>query len=677
MKSVRLTVKLVGGFVSVALITLVLGFVGWYSITGLTEHLDTVGNHCLPSVQHLLTLRGATETVHAAQGVLLNPDQDLEARRLQYVAVSQVREHYAKSWKAYEAIPRSPEEEALWRHFGASWGSLKAENDKFFELSKEAEKTGILNVSKLLKDLEKFSGDHYRLMMQLLSGIQLKTSFQNGQDPTQCELGKWLAGFQTENTAIKSILQDLAPAHTLFHQTVGRIEALIASGDFMDASSVYARELVPASESIVRHFDVLRREVRKVDVLYREMNERYMTATERTQKDILPLLDRLIQESDEEAENARSSGSKEGARAKLIALIGMAAGTLMALVLGIILSVTITGPIRRIIIGLSEASEQVSTVSSQMSSASQQLAEGASEQAAAIEETSSSLEEMSAMTAQNAQNGGQANLFMSEMSHVVGDAKASMTELTASMEAIARASEETQKIVKTIDEVAFQTNLLALNAAVEAARAGEAGAGFAVVADEVRNLAMRAAEAAKDTASLVEGTIVKVKEGSQVVVKASEAFQRVEESSAKVGDLVSEISAASGEQALGITQLARSVTEVDQVIQQNAANAEQSASASEELSAQAEQMNELVAELVALIEGGRERTGRMIGAETRKWNPSTVETSVVLSQPRALPDLTGDKRSGGAVSVNGRKEREIAPKQIVFGSTVYLPKKAA
>jgi methyl-accepting chemotaxis protein len=171
------------------------------------------------------------------------------------------------------------------------------------------------------------------------------------------------------------------------------------------------------------------------------------------------------------------------------------------------------------------------------------------------------------------------------------------------MEEISKAGDETSKIIKTIDEIAFQTNLLALNAAVEAARAGEAGAGFAVVADEVRNLAMRAADAAKNTAELIEGTLKRVKDGSALVNTTNGAFAEVADRTAKVGELVSEIAAASNEQAQGIDQVNTAVAEMDKVVQQNAASAEESASASEEMSAQAEQMKGMVGELVALVGG--------------------------------------------------------------------------
>ncbi len=270
-------------------------------------------------------------------------------------------------------------------------------------------------------------------------------------------------------------------------------------------------------------------------------------------------------------------------------------------VLAVYLGTSFSKPIAQAISGLSEIAQQVSSASTQVSSASQSVAQGASEQASSLEETTVSMEQMASMTRTNAENAKQADSLMMETARVVEQANVSMGGLTKSMKEVSAASEETAKIVKTIDEIAFQTNLLALNAAVEAARAGEAGAGFAVVADEVRNLAMRAAEAAKNTANLIEDTVGKVKEGSDMVGKTGVAFGQVSTSTTKVKELVGEIAAASGEQANGVEQVNKAVNEMNNVTQQVAANAEESASASEELSAQAEQMKGIVQELTAIV----------------------------------------------------------------------------
>lgn len=255
-----------------------------------------------------------------------------------------------------------------------------------------------------------------------------------------------------------------------------------------------------------------------------------------------------------------------------IVIIG-AAGLLFAY----FMARSISRPITNVVSGLNEGVDQVASASYQVSSASQSLAAGCSEQACGLEETSSSMEEMSSMTKQNADNAAQADNLMKKAQQVVSTANESMSLLTQSMVDISKASDETSKIIKTIDEIAFQTNLLALNAAVEAAMAGEAGAGFAVVADEVRNLAMRASDAAKNTANLIEGTVKKVREGSALVTRTNEAFSEVAGNVSMVGGLVAEIATASTEQAHGIDQVGKAVADMDKIVQQNAAIAEESA----------------------------------------------------------------------------------------------------
>ncbi|MFH1985320.1 MAG: methyl-accepting chemotaxis protein [Pseudomonadota bacterium] len=321
-------------------------------------------------------------------------------------------------------------------------------------------------------------------------------------------------------------------------------------------------------------------------------------------------LDKLTELNQKLAEAAEHEATDAYRLVRVIIFASVGFGALVGVLMVIIIGLGVTRPLKAVADGLSAASDQVATGSHQVSAASQSLAQGSSEQAASIEETSSSLEEMAAMTRQNADHARSADQLMNEALRVVEKANASMGNLTKAMSEISAASEETQKIVKTIDEIAFQTNLLALNAAVEAARAGEAGAGFAVVADEVRNLAMRAAEAAKNTAGLIESTVGRIREGSELAGDANKAFVEVRQSAEKVGGLVAEIAAASQEQAQGIDQINLAVTEMDKVVQSNAASAEESASASEEMSAQAGEMRHYVNQLEKLVGAAASRTKR-------------------------------------------------------------------
>jgi len=268
----------------------------------------------------------------------------------------------------------------------------------------------------------------------------------------------------------------------------------------------------------------------------------------------------------------------------------------------IIIRRSIALPLKRVTVAVNEGATNITEASQQVARSGQALSDGASNQASAIEETSASLTEMSAMIKQNALNAGETDKLMKKNTgEVLRQANEAMGRLVKSIEDISGASEATRRIIKTIDEIAFQTNLLALNAAVEAARAGEAGAGFAVVADEVRALAMRSAEAAKETTRLIDNTIQTVNQGKEYAAATQSAFGQNVELSNKATTLISEIASASNEQSSGIEQMNGAMSAIDQVVQEIAASAEETASASEELNAQSASMKGIVEELVAML----------------------------------------------------------------------------
>ncbi len=316
-------------------------------------------------------------------------------------------------------------------------------------------------------------------------------------------------------------------------------------------------------------------------------------------------------------------------------------------------------PIMGAVEGLMESAGNINAAAGQISAASQQLAEGASEQAAAIEETSASLEEIASTTRKNAENAGYADKLMKNTHEIVGRANVSMQSLTSSMQEISAASEQTQKIVKTIDEIAFQTNLLALNAAVEAARAGEAGAGFAVVADEVRNLAMRAAESARNTGELIESTVRKIQVGVGLVQQTNQEFNEVTSMVTKSGELVGEIAAASIEQAQGIDHLNQAVQEMDKVVQQNAASAEETASITRDMNAQSEMVEKLVVGLSGLVGSGSQATI----PSKRPQMPGRAQAKAARPAQQLLKSSNGG--NGSRANVMKGQPKQVQPQQVI------------
>jgi methyl-accepting chemotaxis protein len=262
---------------------------------------------------------------------------------------------------------------------------------------------------------------------------------------------------------------------------------------------------------------------------------------------------------------------------------------------------TVVRPMRKAISANQEIAEFLSSAADQFSSASESIAHGANEQAAGLRETSSSLDEMTSMTKNNADNASHANQLASEARQVAQTGVAAIQTMSQAMKDIQTSADTTARIIKVIDEIAFQTNLLALNAAVEAARAGEAGKGFAVVAEEVRNLAMRSAEAAKETAGMIQASVQQAQKGVEISNNVNKTLSEIADRVSKTADIVNEITTASQEQAQTIEQINAAITQMDAVTQQNAANSEETASSARELNYQSLQLKKTVDDLIQMV----------------------------------------------------------------------------
>jgi methyl-accepting chemotaxis protein len=314
---------------------------------------------------------------------------------------------------------------------------------------------------------------------------------------------------------------------------------------------------------------------------------------------------------------------------------------------------TMTRRLRETAAELHQGAEQVTTSSARVKLSAQSLSQGATEQAASLEETSASMEEMASMTRKNAENAEQAATLASDVARQVQTSNSALTEMVLSMGAIKESSDKVAKIIKTIDEIAFQTNILALNAAVEAARAGEAGMGFAVVADEVRNLAQRSAQAAKDTAVLIEESIARSGEGAVRVEQVAAAIEAITTSVQQVKGIVQEVREASQQQTQGIDQVSQAIAQMEKVTQTTAATAEQSAVASEDLNTQAAASMTVVRRLGALLGGGTVLTPTAAARQMAHQDPARV---VSMKQQTKTPARAAAKR----ISIPLTSEEQLA-----------------
>lgn len=631
--------KLIAGFSVVAVVTLALGAFGYFQSAKSERAIREIGQERLPSLDSLLLVSSSAESINASLRILAIAGLAQDVRNEQYALLKSGMEKATQGIKAYEGLPKTQEEARFWSEFTAAWLLWQKEIEKAVVLGHLFDKSGIPDPVNLKLTLERFKGDINALVLHVKEFLQESKELKVKENASECPLGKWSASYKTDNDQFMKHLQSLAGPHKKLHGTVAAITKLVTEQAFLDANMLFENDLLPAAEASIVILNLMTSAAEDSLKLILQLQESIIGPVKNRQAQAFSPMERLLAVNRAAAAKATAVFQRQAGTAEFVSAAVAVGGALLALALGFLVTRSVTRPIKRVIDGLGQGAEEVQSAAGQVAAAGQNLAEGTSEQASALEQTSSSLEEMSSMTRRNAESAIEANKIMAGANEVVGKADQSMDMLTKSMREISRAGEETSKIIKTIDEIAFQTNLLALNAAVEAARAGEAGAGFAVVADEVRNLAMRAAEAARTTSGLIEGTVAKVKEGAGHVEGTNKAFKQVAKAAAKVADLVAQISEGSSEQAQGIEQINKAVSELDKVTQQNAAGAEQAASAAQQMSSQAVELESLVQELA-----------QMVGAVRAKETGGTKGLHEPINQRAApVPKALAPARVGKAV----------------------------
>ena len=468
-------------------------------------------------------------------------------------------------------------------------------------------------------------------------------------DLAACSLDKWMASPQAlesyENGSLqyKQAFDEMTENHQRLHKTAAEIQVaytqtspkmhgVSATGKQSNladaqhhASYIFENETMPLLNATLDNLERMKEEkVKSANGMAKAKTvfANHISPSNLRIQQLLNEANELVSSSVMNQDVMLGAAKRTKAQVGIIGIIGILAGISLAFYI----AMGIIRVLSSLTNSLAMGAEQTAAAAGQVSNASLSLAEGASEQAAAVEESSASLHGILLIVKQNAASAAEANILATGTENAATAGSAAMERMLDAIEKIKISADETARIIKTIDEIAFQTNLLALNAAVEAARAGEAGKGFAVVAEEVRSLAQRSAEAAKSTSEMIEESLQNTESGVAISKDVAKSLTEIAEGTTKVNALIDQIDLASQEQTMSIEQITTGVSQMDVVTQSNAANSEESAAASEELSAQSEQLRSMVNELSVLV-GGSAQNALSAGGSADKSNGALDPTN--------------------------------------------------
>ncbi len=650
--------KIFLAFVIMIALSIGISYVGWKSASNLGDSLSDNVNLVLPAKDALENLMQNSESIRSAQRAMLIPTLTMPVREQNHKIFADRIAAISESLKATNNLFETHKDDI------AGWDKLDAmsrqvmplgtkwagDNVRLFELFREMEATTILNPDVLLRDLQRYRGDHYQLLARL-GGMLANNEDDGGPDITGadnlCAFGKWRVSFDdgsafySRNPEMRKAMDIMTEPHRNFHRTAHEVQRLLRDNPDVNRQVALAAflECFADAAKVVQTFDIMVAEAEKARKIYNDANELATAVIMPQSNDLMAKLQELVNYNDANSrEISKASIAESDSALRTMLVLGgvsLGIGFFLAAFLLYTIRHSLTGPINRIIDSLSEDAASLTSMAERFCDTSKALSDGAQNQAAALEESSSALEQLASMTRKNADNANQVNHLMEGNATQIRDGSDAVSRMASAMGEINVSAEKISNINSTIESIAFQTNLLALNAAVEAARAGEAGKGFAVVADEVRNLAQRSAVASRDTSSLIGSTVHNVANGSTITNEIESRFATITSVTDQIVKMISEITVATNEQAQGMDQINTSMARIDRITQENAKNAEESAADSVTLNERSENLMNTVFSLGSVLGA---RTEQRIAAALKEANSRVPAKAVTPGRRfKALP----------------------------------------